>query len=71
VSRAGPARSHAAADGHSTFVSNFSTAQIGTIYTAATLFSPVNVPEPGSLALAGLGGLGLLGYGRHRRRAAA
>jgi hypothetical protein len=38
-------------------------------YSASTDLTSLTAPEPSSLVLAGLGGLGLLGYGLRRRKA--
>lgn len=37
-------------------------------YSSSTTLQSIAVPEPSSLALAGLGGLGLIGYGLRRRK---
>jgi len=38
-------------------------------YSSSTTLASIAVPEPSSMALAGLGGLGLVGYGLRRRKA--
>jgi len=43
------------------------------IYSSATvtLAAPAAVPEPSSIAMFGIGALGLFGYGRRRRQTSA
>ena len=38
-------------------------------YSIQTGVNPVGVPEPSSMAIAGLGALGMIGYGLRRRKA--